>query len=151
MSEGNEVRRMTVDEIAVMREVVKWRKANGVEFYLAALSPLQGVPQGWASWSHHKTINGRLHKREVSWDRSQAEIGEVSDYHAQSFRWHEVDSVQQAIDLLVVYGYLPLRFSLAYRGGWWGRDSFSRGEADPDRERDFYGDDERFPAVPGAW
>lgn len=149
MSEDNETRRMTLDEIAVMREVVKWRKANGVEFFLNARKPF--VAQGWASWSCHKTINGRLHKREVTWDRSQPEIGEVSDYHAHSFRWHEVGSVQQAIDVLVVYGYLPSRFSSAYRAGWWGRDSFSRSEADPDRDHDFYGDDERFPAVPAAW
>jgi hypothetical protein len=92
--------RMTVREIALMRAIVKWRKANGVE-----------VP-GPQSYRNH---DGRLVTRTAYF--GPAEIG-VAPRYGVTIEWHRVHSFTNAVDLLVALGYLPARFSSAYAAGW---------------------------------
>lgn len=91
-------RKMTLDEIALMREVFRWARNNSV---------------GATAW-HHSWRQGMTGKMvaegggTIGWAPDR-----WTDYH-----WLAVDSVTQAIDVLVAVGYLPRRFSSAYLKGW---------------------------------
>jgi hypothetical protein len=96
--------RMTVAEIALMRELVWWRKANGVQYWRAR------HPLGrFVSW--------RTRDREVVWEPSEERpLG--YGHPRQTAEWVKAETLTQAIDLIVALGYLPARFSSAYRAGW---------------------------------
>lgn len=98
--------RMTADEVALLKEVVRWRRNHGVDYDFrgAAYKMADGRRIAW------NTVSA-LH-----WPRA----GEVGVYPCarRPLDWHQVESVTQAIDVLVALGYLPLRFSSAYRAGW---------------------------------
>lgn len=103
MSDG----RLTLDEIAMLREVVKWRRRSDVgadfDFF----------------YSRYLFNGGRV----FMWlkPNSQAtcmKVGITPHYGVVASVWHKVASVTQALDLLVALGYLPARFSTAYRAGW---------------------------------
>jgi hypothetical protein len=97
--------RMTTDEIALMREIVRWRKNHDIDFVRRAV---YGAPY----WKDYRT------GREVWFEAKQVRpLGIVEGRKA----WPQAipaDSLAQAVDLLVAYGYLPQRFSSAYRAGW---------------------------------
>lgn len=97
--------RLSLDEIALLREVVRWRRKSGGQFV-------------WTSPAYHLG-DGRV----LAWltPRSQAtcmKVGVTPDYLRVAFVWHKVVSVAQAVNLLVALGYLPARFSESYRAGW---------------------------------
>ena len=98
-------RRMTANEMAVLREIVKWRRATGGEY----------LPM----WSRYRLADGRSFAW-LSLDSYATcmKVGVSSDITRVSYTWHRIASVQQGIDLLVALGYLPARFSTAYRAGW---------------------------------
>lgn len=104
----DETVRMTVPEIALMREIVKWRRANGVAYWRAR-TPI-GRFVSWKVWS----------QGEVVWDPSAHEDRHLGhdDRNGSSYEWVRVANVTQAVDVLVALGYLPKRFSTAYRAGW---------------------------------
>jgi hypothetical protein len=98
--------RMTVEDIALMREIVRWRRANGINY----------VPD----WSRYRasTRDGSS----VAWTtldipRDDPMVGVTHDYLAP-YEWHRVHSFREAVDLIVALGFLPQRFSSAYRAGW---------------------------------
>ena len=97
--------RMTVAEIALMREIVKWRKANRYTY----------LPDR-SRYRHRDTW------RSVGWVALDSDmppaVGVSPDYKQVIFDWHRVTSFTEAVDLLVALGYLPQRFSSAYRAGW---------------------------------
>jgi hypothetical protein len=100
-----EIKRMTTDEIALVREIVRWRRNHGIDF-VRRLHPY-GAPY----WKDYRT------GREV-WQRPNGEqMAMISDRDSLNVAVG-ADSVTQAVDVLVAYGYLPLRFSSAYRAGW---------------------------------
>ena len=92
--------RITTAEIALMREIIAWRKTHGWQ---------RGAWEG--AWIEMAT--GRM----VAADPNASEVG-VSAGCYDSYRWHRVESVTQAVDLLTAFGYLPARFSSSYRAGW---------------------------------
>lgn len=93
--------RMSVAEIALMREIVRWRKAHGWLY------------QFWgARWVESRS------GRAVTYESGDGEVGVTPNYHIRNYRWYPVESVTQAVDVLVAFGYLPARFSSAYRAGW---------------------------------
>ena len=96
--------RMTVAEISLMREVVRWRRANGWLYHSFA-----------ARWVESRT------GRAVSYDPRCSEVGLSADYHHGTYHWYCAQSVTQSIDVLTAFGYLPARFSSAYRAGWFAR------------------------------
>lgn len=98
------IRTMTADEVALMRALVVWRRANGVtfNFYRARWS----APDG----------------RSVTMNPAEAgdiwgEVG-VSAGALDPHRWLKVADLSEAVDVLVAVGYLPAKFSSAYRLGW---------------------------------
>ena len=98
--------RMTVAEIALMREIVRWRRNNGVR-YRHLIHTWDGG-HGAKAPAVHVSVAG--------------ETMGVWRPHADDLRSHWtylwVESFTQAVDLLVALGYLPPRFSSAYRAGW---------------------------------
>lgn len=99
---------MTLDEMAVLRELARWRRSKGHDYVVGhGLTPTYRLADGGA----------------ICWlgPKSQAtcmKIGVTKDYGRIMLVWHRVESVAQALDMLVVLGYLPARFSTAYRAGW---------------------------------
>lgn len=107
--------RLSLDELAVLREVVKWRRRSDVGADFDFFSPSYRFNGG----------------RAIMWltPSSQAtcmKVGVTPDYSRVQSVWHKVASVTQALDLLVALGYLPARFSTAYRAGW--EASYEAGE-----------------------
>lgn len=120
--------RMTVREIALMREIVKWRKANRIDY----------LPDH----SRYLTAGGRTvawTTLDISWDKPM--VGVSPAYYASAgspgmpYEWHCVHSFTEAVDLLAALGYLPARFSTAYLAGYRagcavGSDAASLAEAE---------------------
>lgn len=133
-------RRMTADEMAVLREIVKWRRATGGEY----------LP----TWSRYRLADGRSFAW-LSLDSYATcmKVGVCADIMRYQYTWHRIDSIQQGIDLLVALGYVPARFSSAYRAGWDARSSYSVQHSDPEWLYRQSGDAPLpdFPAVEPAW
>lgn len=137
--------RMTVDEVALLREIVRWRRGRKAE-YEHAWGSLR-MPDGRSiTWNTYSALH---------WPRT-GEIGVCADRRRRPLSWHEVHSVTEAVDVIVALGYLPPRFSSAYRAGW----EASRVWHDPDEchvptpefKRMFHDPDNiAFPAVESAW
>jgi hypothetical protein len=102
--------RMTDAEVAVMRAIVRWRREMGIEY------------------DHDGAAYVDPHGPRVTWDYSNGpEIGYTRSPR-KSFQWIAVSTVAEAVDILVALGFLPARFSSAYREGL--RDGYDRGYAD---------------------
>jgi hypothetical protein len=102
---SDETRRMTVGEITLMREIALWRRSHGVDFYR------ERRIGRWVEWT------------DIANDRNVVceNTGESGFSHGTRYYIHDrvdVQSVTQAVDVLVALGYLPARFSSAYRAGW---------------------------------
>lgn len=132
MIETDTPQRMTLAEIALMRVIVHWRRANDIE-YVPLFSRYCGENNRTVAWT---TLGAQLAPR----------VGVTPNYHRALLVWYPVTTVTETVDMLVALGYLPARFSTAYRAGWDARESFVRGEDNPDTDRGFYGDDQRLPA-----
>jgi hypothetical protein len=109
----DEQRHLATDEIALMREIIKWRKANGVRFFQWRPGVAFGAFTEWERWSRGIRIR-------MAYEHACGGLIIVDTYgpgggHEARF---QPTSVIQAADLLVAYGYLPARFSSAYRAGW---------------------------------
>lgn len=129
--------RMTVADIALMREIVRWRKNHDIDFVRRI------VPYGAPYWKDYRT------GREVWFQpKDWPSLFVVAGRHVHGSAVF-ADSVAQAVDALVAYGYLPQRFSSAYRAGWhaaqvWYDDQMR----DEDELKRLFGDPENisFPA-----
>lgn len=117
--------KLTTGEIALLREVFRWARNRGIQ---------------------RNTWTGGVWRTDVHGKRVAIDDGLVgwapdrwTDYH-----WLAVDSIAQAVDVLVAVDYLPQRFSSAYAAGWdasavWydddemhGGDKFKRLFQDPE-------------------
>lgn len=134
-------RRMTADEFETLKELVRWRRNHGVDFDFRSATLRLGDGRTIA-WNTESALH---------WPRA-AEIG-VNPVRHRPLMWHEVESVTQAIDTLVALGYLPVRFSSAYRYGWDAANTWMKPEIDPERFRQMFQDVSSisFPALPAAW
>lgn len=103
---------ISVADIALMRQLIAWRKSAGVE-----LRPERGA---WVDMT--KPFRGG--QRTITWaDRDQwpngdGEVGFASDYVTEQITWVRVSSLTEAVDILAAKGYVPVRFSSAYKAGW---------------------------------
>lgn len=129
---------MTTEEIALMREIVQWRKNHDIDF-VRRINPY-GAPY----WKDYRT------GREVWFQPKYAVPLSIGTKHESYSVLAE--SLAQAVDLLVAYGYLPQRFSSAYRAGWHAsRVWFRLGAADDEEFQRLFHDPENisFPAIGG--
>lgn len=116
MNETDESKRMTVAEIALMRAIVQWRKANSIEFVKRSVMGTYWVDPFGETGAKRRSVAIEL-KHAPSTPMGTAPSG------GASYTWHAVETFTQAVDVLVALGYLPARFSSAYRAGWdAGRD-----------------------------
>jgi hypothetical protein len=99
-----ETRAMTVAEIALMREIVKWRRNHGVDFWRARRI---GRFIEWKCFGKNQSVAHDLGDAEIS-------HGSLHGVHDRI----DVQTVMQAVDILAALGYLPARFSSSYRAGW---------------------------------
>lgn len=106
--------RMTIAEIALMRQVIAWRKANGIDF--AGGGRLSQGSRA-ADWVDVGGITGPS-RRAVSVSFGDVDPLGICAGRRKSYRWIEVDSVTEGVDILVAKGYLPKRFSSAYAAGY---------------------------------
>jgi hypothetical protein len=103
MTTTNARPRLTDREIALMREIVKWRKANGVHYR----GPSKiGQFIEWVG--QEQAVCFEILDSEIGW----GPIGQIYG------PWIAVGSVTEAVDLLVALGFLPARFSTVYASGW---------------------------------
>jgi hypothetical protein len=139
MSDEAEWVRMTVDEIAVMREIIKWCKAEGVEETYAA----RWEAKKEISWSPNAR-RARAVDLDLRWHGLRVALG-----GELSHTWRDVPArtFTEGVDMLVALGFLPAQFSSAYRAGWEGRNSAT----DSDGCVDLVTWPEYAPAVPAAW
>jgi hypothetical protein len=100
-------RRMTVGEIALMRQIIAWCKENGIRF---RKMPVFGTRR-WFDATQPLTV------RRSVWVDLETESISMQAGRVDA-PWHEAESVTQGVDVLVAYGYLPARFSSTYRAGY---------------------------------
>ncbi len=113
--EDDGVRRLSVQDIALLKQIARWRRSNNVSFFLWRRGQGFAGAYGFAEWNRY-TDGGR---HNVAFEREAPdELIFTTDYHRKLFRRIEVDSLQQGVDILVAVGVLPARFSSAYRAGW---------------------------------
>lgn len=112
MTDDEQPRRMTTDEIALMREIVRWRRSQRDGAGLSTTEFVRRRVYGTPYWKDQRT--GRevwfnpTHEDPMSIIRARGEWGDVIP----------TSSVTEAVDILVAYGFLPARFSSAYMVGW---------------------------------
>jgi len=105
-----ERRWLTVNEIALMRAVVQYRRELAPHFPRADFYRRKwDMPNFRSVYFDMPAVD--------DWADAYAVLG------FRSGRWEpsremEVRTVTEAVDLAVVFGYLPARFSSAYRAGW---------------------------------
>ena len=121
--------RMTAGEIRLMRAVVRWRREMGIDFIASA-----------ALW-REPVVGGHA----VSYDPPFSHLG--ISHHGKAWQWITVGSVTEAVDILVAKGFLPARFSSAFRAGW---DGALRFMAAPEYDPETYKPD-RLPVHEVAW
>ena len=97
--------KLTISDIALMRQIIAWRKANGVDF---VKREVYGAPY-WARFGGAQVVFAQ---------REEEMLGVSPGRKHLTFTWFAVSSFSQAVDVLVAFGYLPARFSTAYRDGW---------------------------------
>ncbi len=92
--------KLTADEVALLRAIVRWRREMGIEYSYAG-----------ACYRDDYGVT-------VMWDYSAGpEIGYVRK-RGDRITWIAVGTLTEAVDILVSFGLLPVRFSSAYREGW---------------------------------
>jgi hypothetical protein len=116
MTTTTERRRLTTDEIALMRAIVMWRREPEyppapwprVDFYERQYHTGMG-DHGRSVWFRIPAVD------------DPADAYGVVDFANARFdppRSVEVHSLAEAVDVLVAFDFLPARFSSAYRKGW---------------------------------
>jgi hypothetical protein len=112
--------KLTAEEVALLREVFRWARNHDV------------TRTAWGdAW--RQGLRGKMVCRDEN------TIGWAVDRHAD-YHWLAVDSVTQAIDVLVAVGYLPQRFSSAYRSGWNAAAMWEHPSRDEDEFRRLFHD-----------
>lgn len=96
-------RRMTTEEIALVRAAVAWRR-----------DPTRKIEYDGAAYPYWLERNGN---RRVAYDLVTGSLG-LTKTTAGILAWYGVADVIQAVDLLVTYKFLPRQFSSAYRAGY---------------------------------
>lgn len=137
---------MAEQDIALMREIVKWRRANEVSFFLYRRGKGFGGAHGFAQWDR---AGSRWRRRcGVAFERETPDTLTLTvDYHKRDWQRVEVASFRQAVDILAAVELLPARFSSAYAKGWGARSTAT----DADGCLDLTTRPELVPAVEPTW
>jgi hypothetical protein len=106
-----ETRKLTTDEIALLREIARWRRNHGGKLIYNATQrgPVGIEKENTEAIAWLSSGVDRYGRGEVGWTESN---------DLMPWRWYRVRTVTQAVDVLAAIGFLPVRFSSAYRAGW---------------------------------
>lgn len=103
--------------VHLLREIAKWRRANGVDYWRA-----RGILGRFTQWSEigrdGKQVSIDFERGDEGWCAAMT-IGRKRELGGLKIddNW----TLVQAVDVIVAVGYLPPRFSSAYRAGWEAR------------------------------
>lgn len=124
---------MSVQEIALLKEVARWRRANDVRYFQWRPGVGFGVFTEWKKDVDRKTqINVSYEPDRSGEEELRPRLLVTRDYYGgDEFQVLPVTTIEQAIDVLVALGFLPPRFSSAYLAGWragetWAADQMFR-------------------------
>ncbi len=134
--------RMTVAEIGLMREITLWRRRTDLGYYKRSWKEHgRFIPTEWDDTKRRYASGAEV---VVEFQQGDDGIRAQVGYHRgdqRSFEhWIPVASVTEAVDILVALGFLPPRFSSAYRAGWRRCARLARAAAhvaDPDDATDW--------------
>ena len=145
---------LSEQDIALLRAIARWRRDNGVNYFQWRPGKGFGAMTEWYLFTDRK-------RRTVSYEPGDVpEVAVVRDYYGgEGFTVLPTSTVTETVDVLVALGFLPARFSSAYRAGW---DARARIESDA-RQRSVGEDSwdlshfvevwhsDAVPAVEAAW
>jgi hypothetical protein len=145
MNEDEERVPLSEQDIALLREIARWRQANGVNYFQWR----PGV--GFGAFTEWYRREGKR-RADVSYDPRSRTVTVTRDYYGDGrLPVLPTGTVTETIDCLVALDYLPSRFSSAYRRGWDARlnvDATARELGEWDALH--YASD-KLPAVKAAW
>jgi hypothetical protein len=149
--EDEQPQRMTVDEIAVLREVARWRRNHDVAFFQWRPGVGFGPFTEWRAWLNDDAA-GQRRRVSVVYTPTDSVVEVVRHNGKEGFQLIPCRTVTEAVDMIVALGLLPPRFSSAYLKGWQMlltfstlSEHFATGE---ERERAF---GQAIPAWPVPW
>lgn len=135
---------LTTDEIALLREVARWRRNHKVSYFQWRPGKGFGVMTEWKLWADDDDANwsgrGPRGRRQANVtyepdrsgaDEPQPRVVVTKDYYGgENLRELPTCTVAETVDCLVALGYLPQRFSSAYRAGWHAADVWASPDDD---------------------
>jgi len=124
-------RGLTASDFALVRAIVTWRREHAHSSMYPRAEFSTNRPWGhFLSWTESYPVPIR-DRREVAVEVAYQGSADPEDHPRQLLlsltrrhpdsRWSvavEPTSVTEAVDALVAFGFLPVRFSSAYRAGW---------------------------------
>jgi hypothetical protein len=139
-------------DVHLLREIARWRRNHDVTYFQWRPGVGFGVFTEW-----YRYVNGN--RRTVSYE-PESDIGgaarllaTVDYYGGRELQRLPVRTVTEAVDVLVALGFLPARFSSAYRSGWDAATVWEKCEGDESTFKRLFHDPENisFPAVEAAF
>jgi hypothetical protein len=114
-------------DVHLLREIAKWRRNHDVNYFQWRPGVGFGVFTEWYRYVDRK-------RRTVSFEpKSMSSVprllATVDYYGSQELQKLPVTTVTEAVDVLVALGFLPARFSSAYRVGWDKANGFAQARA----------------------
>jgi hypothetical protein len=157
---------MTNDEIALLREIARWRRNHKVDFFQWRPGRGFGVMTEWklwvddneASWSGRGIRGQRQINVTYEPDRSGADeprprvLVTKNYYDGEELRALLTTTIAETVDVLAALGFLPPRFSSAYRAGWYASAVWHTMEYPGSETQRLFGDPDNisFPALDPA-
>jgi hypothetical protein len=139
---------LTTEEIGLLREIARWRRANGVSFFQWRPGVGFGVFSEWKKYvNRDESVNVSYEPDRSGGEEKRPRLLVARNYYRDELQVLPVSTITEAVDVLVALGYLPARFSSAYRAGWEARADAT----DADGSLDLLTWPELAPAVESAW
>jgi hypothetical protein len=138
-------------DVHLLREIAQWRRAQGVSFFQWRRTGRNfGAFTEWNRREGKRRINVAY---EPGSESRYPRLSVTSDYKRESVQELPVRTVTEAVDVLVALGFLPARFSSAYRSGWDAATVWEKSEGDDAVFKRLFHDPENisFPAMEPTW
>lgn len=146
---------LTPDEISLLREIARWRRNHKVSYF--QWRPRQGlaVMTEWKKYDENGLVVNVMYEPDRTHiDDPAPSVAATRNYYgSEPFRELPGRTVTETVDCLAALGYLPARFSSAYRAGWESAMVWEKCDTHDLVFRQKFGDPDNisFPAVEPAW
>ena len=119
MTDQMERPRLSMDDIALLCEISRWRRNHGVSYFQWRPGVGFGPFSEWKRYGDNGLqINVSYEPDRTDSDDPRPHVAVTKNYYGGEFAHLPYGTVTQIVDMLVALGYLPPRFSSAYRAGW---------------------------------